>query len=162
MKGLSLIKALSGDIDTKHVLITVVGSQRDAYGEENKIELFTHGRSYYKNGVHYLSYQETEVSGLEGATTLLKIYTDHIILVRMGAVEQRQEFRLGERCFSSYITPFGTMDMSMRTTRLTVNRLDDSGWVTRVHIEYELEIDGQWQSANTLSVTVQGDRKNGH
>ncbi|MDF2572015.1 MAG: hypothetical protein K0R55_3619, partial [Sporomusa sp.] len=31
-----------------------------------------------------------------------------------------------------------------------------------VHIEYELEIDGHWQSANTLNVIVQGDNKNGH
>lgn len=159
---MSLIKPPKGNTDIDQVLITVIGSQRDAQGEENKIELFTHGRKYAKNGALYITYQETEISGLDGATTLLKIFTDHVILVRMGAVEQRQEFRCGERCFSSYITPFGTMEMSVRTTRLTVTRANDGGAVTGVYIEYELEIDGQWQSANTLSVTVQGDRKNGH
>ncbi|SMD04216.1 Uncharacterized beta-barrel protein YwiB, DUF1934 family [Sporomusa malonica] len=159
---MSLIKALNGNTGIDHVLITVTGSQRDVHGEENTIELFTHGRSQVKNGVHYISYQETEISGMEGATTLLKIYTDHVILVRMGQVDQRQEFRIGERCLSSYVTPYGTIQMGVRTTSLTVTRTEDNKWVTGVHIKYELEIDGQWQSANTLNVVVQGDKKNGH
>lgn len=162
MKGLSLIKPLCGNTAVDRVLLTVIGSQRDAQGEENTIELFTHGKRYAKNGVDYITYQETEISGMEGATTLLKIYSDHVILVRQGSVEQRQEFRTGERSSSSYTTPFGTMNITVRTTRLTVARANDGGCVTGVHIEYELEISGQWQSANTLHVTVQGDRKNGH
>ncbi|HWR43691.1 MAG TPA: DUF1934 domain-containing protein [Sporomusa sp.] len=159
---MSLIEALNGNTGIDHVLITVTGSQRDAHGEENTIELFTHGRSHCKNGVHYISYQETEVSGMEGATTLLKIYPDYCLLVRMGRVEQRQEFRIGKCCSSSYVTPYGTMKMGVRTTRLTVTRTADNSRVTGVNIEYELEIDGQWQSANTLAVIVQGDKKNGH
>ncbi len=128
----------------------------------NRIELVTPGRRYSKNGVYYITYQETEISGMAGATTLLKIYNDHVILVRLGAVEQRQEFRVGKSSLSSYVTAYGTLAMSVRTTRLTVSRTQGEGCVTGVDIEYELEIDGQWQSANTLRITVQGDRKNGH
>ncbi|WP_371376496.1 DUF1934 domain-containing protein [Sporomusa aerivorans] len=162
MKGLSLIKSPNGNAAIDSVLITVLGSQRDAQGEENNIKLVTPGRRYTKNGVFYITYQETEISGMDGATTLLKIYKDHVILVRMGAVEQRQEFRTGERSFSSYSTPYGVLDMSVRTTRLEVSRTQGEESVTGINIEYELEIDGQWQSANTLKVTVQGDRNNGH
>lgn len=159
---MSLIKPSVENRAVGQVLLTVIGLQRDAQGEENKIELFTPGRRYAKNGVDYITYQETEISGLDGATTLLKIYTDHVTLVRLGAVEQRQEFRIGECSSSSYVTPFGTMEITVRTTRLTVARSNDGGCVTGVHIEYELEISGQWQSTNTLIVTVQGDRKNEH
>ncbi|MDF2568435.1 MAG: hypothetical protein K0R55_39 [Sporomusa sp.] len=159
---MSLIKALNGNTGINHVLITVTGSQRDAHGEENTIELFTHGHSQVKSGIQYISYQETEISGMEGATTLLKIYTDHVILVRRGQVDQQQEFRIGKRCLSSYSTPYGTMKMGVRTKSLTVTHRADNNRVTEVHIEYELEIDGHWQSANTLNVTVQGDNKNGH
>lgn len=162
MRGLSLIKALNGNTDIDQVLITVTGRQQDAQGEEDLIELFTCGRSYAKNGVHYLSYQETEISGMEGAATLLKIYTDHCILVRSGQVRQRQEFRMGERTSSSYVTPYGTMEMSVLTTGLIVSRSGNNDLVTGVDIAYQLEIDGQWQSANKLTVVVQGDKKNGH
>ncbi|HWR09172.1 DUF1934 domain-containing protein [Sporomusa sp.] len=159
---MSLIEALNGNTGIDHVLITVTGCQRDAHGDENTIELFTHGRSHVKNGVHYISYQETEVSGLEGATTLLKIYPDYVILVRRGRVEQRQEFRIGKCCSSCYVTPYGTIKMGVRTTQLTITRTPETSWVSGVNIEYELEIDGQWQSANKLAVIVQGDKKNGH
>lgn len=144
------------------VLITVKGSQRDAHGEEDQIELFTQGRRYTKNGIHYITYQESEISGMEGVTTLLKIYTDHVTLVRMGGIDQRQEFHLGKRCRSEYITPYGTMRLSVHTTRLVMTRTEDNSQVTGIDIEYELEIDGQWQSANTLAVHIQGDKKNGH
>ncbi len=160
MKGLRLINKSNTDIG--HVLISVKGSQRDAHGEEEIIELFTHGRRYAKNGVHYITYQETEISGLEGSATLLKVYADHVVLVRMGRIEQRQEFCVGKRCSSKYVTPYGTMEMSMETTRLAIEQTEDSSQVTGIHIEYELEIDGQWQSTNTLAVLVQGDKKNGH
>lgn len=162
MKGLSLIKQPNGNNESKSVLITVKGSQRDATGDEDKIELFTQGRSYAKNGTDYITYQETEISGMEGATTLIKIYPDHVVLVRMGGIDQRQEFRLGQRCHSSYVTPYGTMEMSVRTSHLQVVRIADNSQVAEIHIKYELEIDGQWQSANTLSVLVQGDKKHGH
>ncbi len=158
---MSLIKKLNGNTDIDTVFIKVLGSQRDAQGEESKIELFTQGRSYEKNGVQYITYQETEISGMEGATTLLKIYSDHVVLVRMGTIEQRQEFRVGQCNLSSYSTPFGTMKMGVRTTRLSINRAESGGRVTGIIIDYQLEIDGQWQSANTLSVTLQGD-KYGH
>ncbi|MGL5512697.1 MAG: DUF1934 domain-containing protein [Sporomusa sp.] len=158
---MSLIKALNSNADIAHVLITVTGCQQDVHGEENTIELFTHGRSYAKNGVHYISYQETEVSGMEGSATLLKIYADHCVLVRTGKVRQRQKFRRGERSVSSYVTPYGALEMGVRTTGLTVSRAGQDNLVTGVAIEYELEIDGQWQSANKLTVIIQGD-KNGY
>ena len=151
-----------GNTDISHVLISVKGSQQDTHGEADTIELFTHGRRYAKNGVHYITYQESEISGMEGATTLLKVYADYVVLVRMGGVEQRQEFRNGERYSSRYVTPYGTMEMSIHTTQLAITRAEDNSQVTGIHIEYELEIDGQWQSANTLTVLVQGDKKNGH
>jgi uncharacterized beta-barrel protein YwiB (DUF1934 family) len=160
VKGLSLI--IKSNTDIGHVLISVKGSQQDARGEEDVIELFTHGKRYAKNGVHYITYQETEISGLEGCTTLLKIYADHVVLVRMGRIDQRQEFCVGERSRSQYVTPYGTMEMSMLTTRLAIDRTEDNSQVAGIHIEYELEIDGQWQSNNTLAVLVQGDKKNGH
>lgn len=144
------------------MLISVTGSQQDAQGETDTIELFTHGHRYAKNGVHYLTYQEGEISGMDGTTTLLKIYAGHVILVRSGSVEQRLEFRSGERCSSQYITPYGAMKLEVATTRLEIDHSEDNSQVTGIHIEYELEIDGQWQSANTLAVLVQGDKKNGH
>lgn len=141
------------------VVVTVIGSQQDAEGDENRIELTTVGRHYEKNGIHYITYDETQLSGMDGTTTLLKIYGDYVAVVRMGSVEQKQEFRLGEKTFGTYITPYGTMKMAAVTSKLDMSYHEGTGGI---HIEYELEIDGQWQSKNELTVHIREEHKNGY
>lgn len=138
------------------VVVTVVGTQRDDKGEENTIELISVGRMYTKNGIHYITYNESALSGMEGATTLIKLYSGHLSVVRMGSVEHKQEFRQGEKSYSTYITPYGTMKMNVYTNRLATAIVGASG---TIDVNYELEIDGQWQSSNTLSIHIREDEQ---
>lgn len=141
------------------VIVTVKGTQRDAQGEQSELALMTTGRCYEKNGTIYILYEDSEVSGMEGTRTMLKVYPNHVVLVRRGAVEQSQEFILGERRRSPYKTPYGTLQLEIVTTKLT-NALEAlTGEIT---IEYEVAVNGQWQSANTLSVSVRKEQKRGH
>jgi len=142
-----------------NVVVTLVGTQRDVQGEESRIELITAGHYYEKNGVQYIVYQDSEVSGLEGTKNMLKVYDEYVVLVRMGSVKQRQEFRLGTKSFSTYVTPYITMDMGILTQNID---LDLSAPAKNIHIRYELEINGQWQSTNTLSISVREENKNGY
>ncbi len=143
----------------ENVFVTVIGTQKDGYGEKDRIELATVGQSYQKNGIHYITYRESAISGMEGSTTVLKLYPDHITLVRMGNIEHKQEFRLGQRSHSTYITPFGSLKMSVLTKKLQICRRENQ---TVVHITYELAINGEWQSDNTLSVTIREESGYGH
>lgn len=138
------------------VVIAVTGVQRDAAGEETRIELVTVGKYSRKNGTDYLLYDESEISGMEGTNTVLKIHDSHVVLLRTGKIEQRQEFRLGETIYGTYITPFGSIKMAARTSRLEVT-VSENGTLCAVHIEYDLELDGQWQSSNTLAITIRED-----
>ena len=142
-----------------NVIVTVVGTQRDAQREESRIELITAGHYYEKNGVRYIIYQDSEVSGLEGTKTMLKVYDDYVVLVRMGSVKQEQEFRLGKKSHSTYVTPYVSMDMGILTQNID---LDLGALVNNIHVRYELEINGQWQSTNTLSISVQEENKSGY
>jgi len=142
-----------------NVVVTVVGTQRDAQQEEVRIELITVGHYYEKNGVHYILYNDSEISGLEGTKTMLKVYNDYVVLVRVGSVTHRQEFRLGTKSHSTYVTPYVSMNMGILTQNidLALDRL-----VKDIYIRYELEINGQWQSTNTLSISVREDIKSGY
>lgn len=142
-----------------NVVVTIVGTQRDAQGEENSIELITPGHYYEKNGVQYIVYKDTEVSGLEGVSTMLKVYEDHMVLVRMGNVKYQQQFCLGKKTCSSYVTPYVTMEMGILTQSIE-QALSHS--VGSIQIRYELEINGQWQSTNTLSISVREESKSGY
>lgn len=142
-----------------HVVVTIIGTQRDAQGEESRIELITAGHYYEKNSVKYIVYNDSEVSGLEGAKTMLKVYDHYVVLVRMGSVKHQQEFRQGIKSHSNYVTPYVTMDMGILTQQID---LDLSDPVKNIHIRYELEINGQWQSTNTMSISIREENKSGY
>ncbi len=99
----------------RKVVVTVVGTQTDAGGEESRIEFVTVGSRQDRDGVSYITYRESAVTGMEGTTTLLKLYPDRLTVVRMGAVELKQEFGCGITSHSTYITPYGSLKMAVST-----------------------------------------------
>ena len=143
----------------KRVFVTVTGRQKDVYDQEQCQEMTVAGTYYRRNGVDYISYREREEDGLGQTTTLLKIYEDRTILVRRGDVEQEQEFRRGERTESGYATPYGKLSLGIMTKEYSWLFGPASG---AVDIIYDLEIDGQWQSTNQLSVVIREEQICGH
>lgn len=139
----------------KKAVVNVRGVQKDLHGDDNSIELVAFGHVSKKADRLYVTYKETELTGLEGTTTLLKIEKHGITLIRTGSIQQKQEFCLGKKSFSEYTTPYGTMNLGIFTKKMLMED-SDSGY--HIFIEYELEIDGQAQSSNTLSIMVREDK----
>ena len=68
----------------KDVLITIRGTQQ-VNEEKDVVEMITTGRYYRKNGLYYISYEETEATGYEGCRTTLKIGpNDKVTMTRFG------------------------------------------------------------------------------
>ena len=66
----------------KEVLISFKGTQNN--GEErDKIELYTEGKFYKKGDHYYISYAESELTGMEGTTTTLKVDKKSNIIICM-------------------------------------------------------------------------------
>ena len=133
------------------VIVTVEGSQRDAEGEENKIKMVANGQHYCRNGKDYILYEDNELSVDSKTSTLLKIGKDSLILLRHGAVEQEQYFSAGKDDESIYRTPYGTLNVSIKTKKIDINYESPFG---TIDIEYALSINGQWQSDNGLHISV--------
>ena len=70
--------------DMKRVLVSVKSVQRDIDGQDTVVELISPGTSQEKNGIQYIRYEESSVTGLEGVKTTIKIYEDSIVLLRTG------------------------------------------------------------------------------
>ena len=47
----------------KKILLTIIGSHRGVDGENSTIELITEGRLFRKDGIYYIEYEESEISG---------------------------------------------------------------------------------------------------
>lgn len=143
----------------KQVLVSVKSIQRDRDGEDTVVELISSGRYYERQGVKYIIYNESEVTGLEGVKTTIKVYPNSVVLLRTGDVNMRHQYVLNEKHESVYQTPYGQLHMAVYTHEFNVSVQDGIG---SVHLGYDISVDGEWQFYNQLTITLREDTENGY
>lgn len=100
-----------------------------------------------------LSYQESAESGLD-ATTTLWLKPGQVVMERSGVLSSRMVFEEGEAHRCAYGTPYGTIDMTVRTHWLRAC-LDSGGG--EVSIDYDLELEGAGTGRHALRLRVTPD-----
>lgn len=139
----------------KPVLVKVQSIQRDSNGDELKLELTSEGKFYVKDQTQYIVYEESELTELDGVTTVIKVLPDQsVLLLRMGKMHQRQEYRKGKTSKSLYETPVGTLDVTMKTYECDID-LDDG--IGTIRLGYDVELAGMGANYTQLTITVQED-----
>lgn len=119
---------------------------------EEVIEVVTPGEfSVEENGGFKAIYEETEISGMMGTTTTLLIYNDELVLEREGTTNAKMNFKKGETSISIYDTPYGMMDLQIKTDELDVDINENGG---KVFAKYSLELGGQAPIVTNLSLDV--------
>ncbi|WP_129599210.1 DUF1934 domain-containing protein [Anaerophilus nitritogenes] len=136
----------------KNIMLKIEGMQIDMDGEENKIELVTEGKLYEKEDAVYLVYEETEVSGMKGCTTSVKLSQDKIYMKRFGRLKSEIIFEKGKRYMTHYHTPYGVFDMEVLTQDMNYSITDAKKG--GVHIEYFINLEGMTESQNKLNITI--------
>jgi len=136
----------------KEVMLKIKGRQVNVDGEENTIELITEGKFYKKKGTYYLVYDETEVSGMEGSTTTLKIQDNMISMKRFGSNPSNLIFEKGKRHKTEYETVYGDMTMEVMTSKMDVD-ISEIGKGS-INVAYRLNISESIESSNHLSIDI--------
>ncbi len=140
----------------KRVLVSVVSIQRDMDSKEVKSELVSAGKYYEKNGARYFVYKESEITGMEGVTTVIKLQADGtLILLRLGKIRQKQEYAVGKVKKSLYETPFGDIEVSMKTYEIKVDMVDGIG---RIYLAYDVLLGELTSTYNQLFMEIREDR----
>ena len=80
----------------KDVVISINSIHRLEDSEPDRIDFTTDGKYSYEDGTGYLSYMESEVTGLPGTRTSVEIRPDEVIVDRTGSITSRMVFRRGE------------------------------------------------------------------
>ena len=120
--------------------------------EVNEIELQTKGRFLQKDGKHYISYEESEMTGFEDTVTTIKVTGDVVCMTRKGKYNSRMVFKKGEKYLCNYNTPYGAIPVGVNPIMLE-NKLGENGG--KVNIEYILDIDNRDYLKNRLDLTVE-------
>ena len=135
----------------KNVIISVKGNQTALDSDTDIIELVTEGKYYKKGSTYYISYKESEVTGLEGTTTTLKVADGVITLMRFGTVNSQLIFEQGHKHVSYYDTTHGAFTIGVLANNVDI-KVDDSGGEIRV--DYQLEIDNSKTGDNDFFMSI--------
>lgn len=89
------------------VMLSIRGRQHYVDQEPDTIELVTEGTLEFTRGGWDICYEESELTGLKGVTTLFRIEGDKITLTRDGGLASQMVFQEGVFHESLYQTEFG-------------------------------------------------------
>ena len=140
-----------------NVIISIQGKQSFEAQDDDTIELVTEGCLEPDGDDGYtLSYQESELTGLEGTLTTFQIEPERITLMRLGGVNSEMVFELGRRHLSMYDTPYGALAMGVNTRELSA-ALDEQGG--QIRIVYDIELDHALAGRNTFDIQIRQARR---
>ena len=135
----------------KDVIISIKGNQKFAGADNDVIELVTCGQLSRDGEGYTLSYQESELTGLEGTLTTIQVEPERVTMLRTGQVNTQMVFQEGRRHLAMYDTPYGAMAIGVNT-RSMYAELDDKGG--SIEIDYNLEIDHAVAGRNIFRINV--------
>ncbi len=143
----------------KNVIISIKGKQSYPQCPPEIIELVTEGKLEDRGdeGIT-LSYQESEVTGLEGTLTTIQVEPRRVTLQRMGAVNSQMVFEEGRRHLSLYDTPYGALSIGIHTRKMHSSLGSGGGDVT---IYYALEIEHGQAGHNMFHINVREQAQRG-
>jgi uncharacterized beta-barrel protein YwiB (DUF1934 family) len=134
------------------VLLTIRSEQHYEDMEPDSIELMTEGTlTLTGEGGMVLSYQESELTGLEGTTTAFEIRGAQVILTRTGSVNSQMVFEEGKQHTSLYETPFGELAIDIQTSRLRHSLTERGGLLD---LQYSISVDHSVTGRNAFKIRV--------
>ena len=141
----------------KDIFLRIIGNQiHGLEGEtEDGMEFITEGRFGKRGDALYLIYEESELSGVEGYTTSLKVIGDKVRMKRYGdegGLQTAIEFEKGRKFTGWYETPFGTVAIEVLTNDVD-NRLEPDGAGT-LGIDCSVSLKGLTESRNLLRFEI--------
>lgn len=136
----------------KNVLIEIIGVQRDDAGEINSSETIAYGEYYFRNGSHYILYEETDGDSGKTVKNSLKFKEGILELTRKGALQSRMTFETDKRHAADYATPFGMLQMETDTSRILLSEEEEH---LRIKAEYDLWANGAFVSKCKLTINIE-------
>ena len=136
----------------KDVLISFTGTQSDGDAKD-KIELYTEGRFYKKGNTYYVSYAESELTGMEGTTTTLKIDRESnvITMMRFGSNSTHLIFESGKKHLCCYETGYGALTVGVNSDYVDIDISEKGG---KIAAKYTIDVNSRMIGQNDFNITI--------
>jgi len=123
---------------SQRVILDIQGRQSYQDQEPEIIELTTEGKMAFRSGGWDISYEESDLTGLNGVTTTFRVEPDKVILTRTGSLHSQMIFQQGVSHDSLYQMPFGALMITICATSLFYDITPDGGVID---LSYTIEIE---------------------
>nr|WP_295300828.1 DUF1934 domain-containing protein [uncultured Blautia sp.] len=140
----------------KDVLIHVRGLQlMETDDEQEPIEIVVPGQYYFRNGSHYLRYEEMLDDSAQTTVNYIKMSSEGVEIRKQGQVNVHMVFEQGKKNKTFYNTPYGTLQMGIAATGLELKESEDD---IQMKVDYALDMNEEHVADCYL--TVQAQSKN--
>lgn len=122
----------------KSVMLSIEGRQSYAGQEPDVIELVTEGTLEQTASGWIISYEESDLTGMQGVTTTFSVEGKKLILTRTGKLNSQMIFQEGIRHESLYQMEFGALMLSVCARKIKTDLSADGGIID---LSYGIEIE---------------------
>ena len=133
------------------VILSIRGCQYYSEQEPEVIELVTEGTLECREEGWDIRYEESDLTGLAGVTTLFRLEPGQVILQRSGKLRSEMVFREGVSHESLYQMEFGALMLTVCAKQIEANISQQGGTIDLLYsvqiehteagmVEYHLEI----------------------
>lgn len=121
-------------------------------GDKDETELTTVGKLFYKDSKYYLVYKESEITGMEGTTTIIEVDKEkQINLKRRGTQRNQLIIESGKRHLCQYETDYGDLLFGI-SSRFIKNNLSMSGG--NISFGYTIDVNSSVTTINEIHIKV--------
>lgn len=122
-------------------------------GEQDSIQLMTHGSFLRRGGSYFITYEETETTGYAGCTTTIRASRDEhrVAMLRYGPVANQLVIERGIRHVCHYDTGAGAISLGVMADEIRCELGDTGGTLV---FGYTLDCDTRELSRNRVTITV--------
>lgn len=139
----------------KDITLKIIGKQSYDDMEEEQMEFVTDGRLYVRGGSAYIIYDESEVSGLAGCKTTIRVDDRSVKMKRIGEAGFGTElyFEKGKALFKRIRNALRPMGIEVLTDRVQ-NSIDMEKGSGCIDVEYQVSMEGLAEGRNRITIEI--------
>ena len=123
---------------TKDIILTISGLHKTNGEADEPVEIMSPGQYYFKNGKHYVLFEEM-MEGVDGVVkSTLKFTEEKVELLRNGAATTRMIFQKQQEHMVVYQTPMGPLSISLYTDDI-ISELNEEQMNLEIHYSLKTE-----------------------
>lgn len=136
---------------TKDIILTISGLHATDGDCDGPVEIMTPGQYFYKNGKHYVLFDEV-MEGVDGEIKSTVKFTETVVeLIRKGGAATRMVFQEQQEHIAVYHTPMGPLSISVYTDSIRTEIGENE---INVEIAYSIKAEEQIITESKVNLNI--------